>query len=227
MMFNFEPVAQAESLKRYTAKTFGWMFLGLAVTFGVMMATYYSGAVFFMMSTPVLFILAAAELGTVIVLSARVGKMSVGASRALFFFYAILNGLVFSTYFLYFHVSSLMLAFGVTSLYFGVMAGVGYFTKVDLSRLQPLLIGGLILIIVLNVLGIFFGFGGMERLLCFAGVALFLGFTAYDTQKIKALHAAYSHDPSMLARVSIFAALQLYLDFINLFLYILRLFNRD
>ncbi len=58
MMFNFEPVAQAESLKRYTAKTFGWMFLGLAVTFGVMMATYYSGAVFFMMSTPVLFILA-------------------------------------------------------------------------------------------------------------------------------------------------------------------------
>ena len=120
-----------------------------------------------------------------------------------------------------------MLAFGVTSLYFGVMAGVGYFTKVDLSRLQPLLIGGLILIIVLNVLGIFFGFGGMERLLGFAGVALFLGFTAYDTQKIKALHAAYSHDPSMLARVSIFAALQLYLDFINLFLYILRLFNRD
>ena len=81
--------------------------------------------------------------------------------------------------------------------------------------------------IVCNFLGMFFGFGGMERLFCFAGVAIFLGFTAYDTQKIKALYEAYSQDENMLKRASIISALQLYLDFVNLFLYILRLFSRD
>lgn len=227
MMFNFAPVAQAESLKRYTAKTFGWMTLGLALTFAVMVGSYASGLVQYMLSVPALMVLAGAELATVLILSARIGKLSVGAARGLFFFYAVLNGLVFSTYFLYFQVTSLIFAFGVTALYFGIMAGVGYFTKVDLSRLRTILIGGLILLIVFNFAGIFLGFGGMERLLCFAGVAVFLGFTAYDTQKIKALHAAFSHDPAMLARASIMSALQLYLDFVNLFLYILRLFDRN
>ena len=228
MMFNFAPVAQAEPLKTYMAKTFGWMFLGLATTFAVMVAAYLSGAVVLLLNYPAMMILLAAELITVIGLSARIGKLSIGAARGMFFLYAVLNGLVFSTYFLYFNATSLVFAFGVTGLYFGVMALVGYFTKVDLSRLQPILIGGLILLIVFNLLGMFFGFGGMERLLCFVGVAIFLGFTAYDVQKIKAMHAAYSHDTAMLARASILSALQLYLDFINLFLYILRLFgNRE
>lgn len=225
MMFNFAPVAQAESIQKYIAKTFGWMFLGLAATFAVMLATYFSGAVLYLLSYPVMLLLVAAELITVIGLSSRVSKLSVGAARGLFFLYAALNGLVFSTLFLQFHVTSLIFAFGVTALYFGIMAAVGFFTKVDLSRLQPLLLGGLILLVVFNVLGMFFSFSGLERLLCLVGVALFLGFTAYDMQKIKAFHAAYSHDPAMLARVSILSALELYLDFVNLFLYILRLFS--
>lgn len=213
------------SLKQHTAKTFGWMFLGLLATFVVMIGTYLTGAVVWFLSTPAMAILAILEIGTVIFLSARVGKMSIGATRALFFTYAVLNGLTFSTYFLYFKLPILMLSFGVTALYFGVMAAVGYFTAVDLSRIRPILISGLIFLIIFNFLGIFFGFGGMERIFCFAGVAIFLGFTAYDTQKIKALHAAYCHDESMLKRVSIMSALELYLDFINLFLYILRLFS--
>ena len=179
------------------------------------------------LSIPAMAILAALELITVFYLSARIGKLSVSASKVLFFIYAILNGLTFATYFLYFEVSVLVLAFGVTALYFGVMAAVGYFTSVDLSRIQPILISGLIFMIVCNFLGMFFGFGGMERLFCFAGVAIFLGFTAYDTQKIKALYEAYSQDENMLKRASIISALQLYLDFVNLFLYILRLFSRD
>lgn len=227
MMFNFEPVATAEPLKKYAAKTFGWMFLGLTMTFVIMMATYLSEAVLYLLSMPAMIVLCAAELITVLALSARIGKMSVGMSRMMFFVYAALNGLVFSTLFLEFKVTSLVFAFGVTALYFGVMAVVGYFTQVDLTKLQPILIGGLILLIVFNFLGMIWGFGGTERLICFAGVAIFLGFTAYDTQKIKAMHAAYSHDSEMLAKTSIFAALQLYLDFVNLFLYLLRLFNRN
>lgn len=227
MMFNFEPVAQAESVRRFTAKTFGWMTLGLALTFAVMVGSYTSGIVTYMLSIPMMMVLAGVELATVLTLSARISKLSVGAARGLFFFYAVLNGLVFSTYFLYFQVTSLIFAFGVAALYFGVMAAVGYFTKVDLSRLRTILIGGLILLIALNFIGIFLGFGGMERLLCFAGVAVFLGFTAYDLQKIKAMHAAFSHDSAMLARIAILSALQLYLDFVNLFLSILRLLDRN
>lgn len=216
---------EAESLQRYAAKTFGWMFLGLATTFAVMMASYITGAVLFMLSGPALMVLMLAEFATVLVLSANIGKFSIRASRGLFFLYAVLNGLVFSTYFLYFKVPTLVLAFGVTAVYFGVMAAVGYFTKVDLTSLRPILVGGVVMLIVFNVLGMFFGLGGFDRLLCFVGVGIFLAFTAYDTQKIKAYHAELSHNPEMLARAGIFAALALYLDFVNLFLYILRLFG--
>ena len=219
--------SKTQSLKKYTAKTFGWMFLGLMVTFCFMIGVYKSGLVMMLLSLPAMALLAALELGTVIFLSARVSKMSVAASRVLFFVYAILNGLTFSTYFFYFNVSALMLAFGVTAIYFGVMAVVGYFTSVDLSRLQPILISGLIFLVIFNLVAMFFDFGGMERLFCFVGVAIFLGFTAYDTQKIKALYEAYSHDENMLKRTAIISALQLYLDFVNLFLYILRLFSND
>lgn len=216
---------QTESLKNYAAKTFGWMFLGLALTFGIMMGAYLTGLVVFFLSPIAILALTLAEFGTVIVLSRNINKLSVGAARGLFFLYAILNGLVFSTLFLAFDVPALMLAFGVTAVYFGVMSAVGYFTQVDLTALRPILVGGLILLLIFNVLGMFFGFGGYERLICFAGVAVFLGFTAYDTQKIKAYYAEFEHNPEMLARAGIIAALALYLDFVNLFLYILRLFN--
>lgn len=171
-MYENSSPAQPVSVGRYTAKTFAWMFLGLAATFAVMVATYLSGLVTMFLSLPAMAILAILELITVFKLSASVGKLSTGAARAMFFLYAVLNGLTFSTLFLYFNAPSLVLAFGVTAVYFGVMAAVGYFTAVDLSRLRPLLTGGLVLMIVFNLLGMFFGFGGAERLLCFAGVAL-------------------------------------------------------
>ena len=224
-MYENNPATNTETVGRYTARTFGWMFLGLAVTFAVMVAAYMTGLSLALLSVPAILVLTLVELAVVFKLSASVGKISVGMSRGLFFLYAVINGLVFSTYFLYFKVPSLVFAFGVTALYFGVMAAVGYFTSVDLSRIRTLLFGGLILLIVFNLLGMFFGFGATERLICFAGVALFLAFTAYDTQKIKAYYAAYQYDARMLASVSIFAALQLYLDFINLFVHILRIFG--
>ncbi len=218
--------SKAQSLKTYTAKTFGFMFLGLLCTFAVMIGIYKTGLVTLLLSIPAMIILGAVELITVIYLSARIEKLSIPAAKVLFFIYAILNGLMFATYFLYFEVSVLVLAFGVTALYFGIMAAVGYFTSVDLSRIQPILVSGIIFLIIVNLLGMFFGFGGMERLVCFAGVALFLGFTAYDTQKIKALYQTYNQDEDMLKRASIISALQLYLDFINLFINILKLFSK-
>ena len=216
-----------ETVGRYTARTFLWMFAGLAVTFAVAIAGYITGFSFLLLFNTFTYIgLAIAQLVVVLVLSARVHSLSVPAARFLFFAYAALTGVTFSVYFIIFDVASLVLVFGVTALYFGAMAAFGYATKADLSRIRTVLLGGLIFLIVFAFLSMFLNLGGLERIYCLIGIAIFLGFTAYDTQKIKAFHAYYGHDPEMAAKASIFAALQLYLDFINLFLYLLRFLGR-
>ena len=218
----------AESVGVYTAKTFLWMFAGLLVTFLTAIGLVVSGLIVAVFSIPsVLMVLFVAEVAVVLVLSARINKMSVGAARALFFTYAVLNGIVFSVYLLYYDVFSLILVFGATALYFGGMALFGWVTKADLSRIRNILVGGLIFLIVFGLLSMFIpALGAFERVLCLGGIAVFLAFTAYDTQKIKAYYAAYQGDDLMLKKASIFSALQLYLDFINLFLYLLRFLGR-
>lgn len=218
---------QTESVGRYTAKTFGWMFAGLMLTFAVAFGGYVTGAVLYVFTVPYLYlILPIAEILVVIFLSARIQKLSVGMARTLFFVYAILNGVVFSSYFLIYQMTDLILVFGATSLFFGTMALVGYFTNADFSRLRGLLTGGLIFLLVFWVLAIFIDLSAFMTIACSIGFFIFLVFTAYDTQKIRAYHAYYSQNPEMAAKASIFSALGLYLDFINLFLYLLRLLGR-
>ena len=216
-----------EDVSTYTAKTFAWMFAGLLVTFGVAITGYVTGLIWYVFMIPAFHIvLLVSELAVVLILSARIQKLQVGTARALFFAYAVLNGLVFSAYFLIYQLSSLVLVFLMTGLYFGAMAAYGHFTKTDLSRLRPVLVGGLIFLIVFALVSLFLPMESMERLVCLAGIAIFMGFTAYDTQKIRAYYACYQGDPQMLSRASIFSALQLYLDFINLFLYLLRFLGK-
>lgn len=218
---------QVESVGAYAAKTFLWMFLGLLTTFGVALAGYLTGAIVYVFAIPYFsIVLLVAELAVVLVLSARIAKLSVPAARVLFFLYAILNGIVFSAYFLIFSLSSLILVFAATALYFGGLAAYGYFTKADLSRLRPILVGGLIFLLVVGVLSLFLPLGALDRICCLIGIAVFLGLTAYDTQKIRTYHAVYANDPEMASKASIFSALQLYLDFINLFLYLLRFLGK-
>lgn len=223
-----EGYTPAESVGQYTAKAFLWMFAGLAVTFLTALGLVESRLILWVFSIPSFHIvLLVATLAVVFILSGWLHKMSVGAARAMFFVYAVLNGIVFSAYLLAFDVFSLILVFGATALYFGGMAIFGWVTKVDLSRIRYILVGGLIFLIVFGLLSAFIpGLAIFDRLLCLAGVAIFLAFTAYDTQKIKAYYAAYQGDAAMLKKASIFSALQLYLDFINLFLYLLRILGR-
>ena len=217
-----------ESIGAYTAKTFVWMCLGLLATFFVAVTGYATGAIYFVFAIPYMhIILPVAELAVVVILSARIHKLSVGAARGLFFTYAVLTGIVFSAYFLVFRLSSLILVFLMTSLYFAGMAAYGYFTKTDLSRLRPILVGGLIFLIAFGLLSLFLPLGAMDRVVCLFGVAVFLGFTAYDTQKIRSCYYAFQNDPAMLERASIFSALSLYLDYINLFLYLLRFLGKS
>lgn len=219
----YEAAREYEPLERYTAKTFGWMFLGLMVTFLVAMTGYVTGLVWLVFAIPQMVLaLGIAELAVVLYMSARITKVSVGTARALFLVYSVLNGVVFSAYFLMYDLSSLVFIFGATSLFFGVMAAIGYFARVNLSNLRNFLVGGLVFLMVFWIASMFINLQRYEIVACSVGIFIFLLFTAYDTQKIKAYHQAYCHDGQMAGKASIFAALQLYLDFINLFLYLLR-----
>ncbi|MCI8837818.1 MAG: Bax inhibitor-1/YccA family protein [Hungatella sp.] len=223
----YRVMEEHESLERYTAKTFGWMFLGLMVTFLVAVTGYVTRLVLFVALVPQAFlVLGIAEVAVVLFLSARITKMSVGTARALFMVYSVLNGVVFSTYFLIYSLPSLVYVFGATSLFFGIMAAIGYFAKADLSRLRNFLVGGLVFLLVFWVASMFLNLQRFEVIACSVGIFIFLLFSAYDTQKIRAYHQVYCHDGEMAAKASIFAALQLYLDFINLFLYLLRVLGR-
>lgn len=222
------------SLGRYAARVFGIMFLGLLVTFVVGYYLAWTKSGFRLLVTafdrvPFLHLgLMVAELVLVFTLSSALQRLSPAAALALFFAYALLTGCTFGVIFLVYDVTSLVLAFGATALYFGGMAVFGWLTQIDLTRIRVLLTGGLIFLIVMNLLMLFIpGLQAADHLLCTVGVVVFLGLTAYDTQKIKGFYQAYQYDQAMLTKVAALAALQLYLDFVNLFLYVLRFLGRS
>ena len=221
--------ARAElTLNEYIARTFGWMFLGLLATFAVAAALNLSRYVYYIFAIPyALPVVTIAEFVVVIFFSTGILKRSVAVTRMLFFAYAVLNGIVFSAYFVIFEVANLIVIFGLTALFFGAFALYGRFTKTDLSRLRPLLIGGLIFLVIAGLLSLFVSFEPIERVICMVGIVVFLCFTAFDVQKIKANYAYFYGDGEILQKASIFSALQLYLDFINLFLYLLRFLGRN
>ncbi len=221
--------AKAElTLNQYVARTYGWMFVGLMITFVLAAALAYTGAVISLFSIPYLpMILLIAEVAVVLILSAGIQKRSVGVTRALFALYSLINGMVFSVYFVLYDVANLISIFGLTALFFGAFALYGRFAKTDLSRLRPLLIGGLIFLVIAGLLTLFINFTALERIVCMVGIVVFLCFTAYDNQKIRANYEYFYGDQVMLQKASIYSALQLYLDFINLFLYLLRFLGRN
>ena len=195
------------------------MFAGLLITLIVAISMYVTGAFIYVIRIPAWnFLLLAAELILVISLSARLEKMSVTAAKSMFFLYSA----VFSLYFLMFDLLSLWIAFGITAMFFGVMALIGYFGNINFSALRPFMTGGLIFLFVFWLLAMFIDLSAFETMVCGVGIFLFLIITAYDAKKIQAYYAYYGQNSEMAAKASVFSALQLYLDFINLFIYILR-----
>lgn len=216
------------TLNQYVSRTFFWMFAGLLVTFLTGYLSAITGAILYVFAVPYLnVLLLVAELVVVTVLSSRIHLLRVGTARGLFFAYAVLNGIVFAAYFLLFEVGTLMLVFAMTALYFGAFALYGHFTKQDLSGFRPFIVGGLLFLIVMGVISMFIPMGAVERIVCLGGIALFLCITAYDTQRIREYYAYYGGDAELLQKASIYSALQLYLDFINLFLYLLRFLGKN
>jgi len=231
----YSSAVQAENeitLQRYVAsvmrKVFGKMSLGLlatAVTSFLVLSSETMLSLLFS-SSAVMWILLAAELGLVLFLSARIDKMSSATATAMFYLYSVVNGLTLTPIFLLYTQTSIAMTFAITAGTFGAMALFGYVTKQDLSKFGSILFMALLGLIVCIVVNLFLGSSMLDLIISGAGVLIFVGLTAWDTQAIKRMCA--ETDPSMVSKVATMGALSLYLDFINLFLYLLRFFgNRN
>ena len=212
---------QTETIGQYTAKTFLWMVLGLMITFGVAIVSWLSGAVYFAYQAQIVVLIATLFLS--FTMAQRIERMSVGTAIAMFVAFSALFGLTLSVYLLLFDLTSVIFCFVATAVYFGALAAYGYLTHRDLSRLGTIAFSGLIFLILFGVVTWFIpSFTAFDQMVCILGIVIFLAYTAYDTQKIQAYYRYYAGFPDMLTKASTFSALQLYLDFLNLFLYLLR-----
>ena len=212
-----EPTMSASD---YMTRTYRWMACGLLITFAMAYLTATTSLIYLVDS--LYLVLTIAELALVFVLSSRVQTMSVGAARATFFGYALLNGMVLSYYFLVFSASTLIMALLATSLYYGTT------THKDLTGWGPRLMMALVAMIITGFVGMLFGFGfGGSVLYCGIGLVVFMLLTAYDTQKLSQLYSYYAGDSELAEKASIYGALTLYLDFINIFLYVVRLLGMN
>lgn len=221
--------------EQYTTRTFLWMMLGLVITFGVAILGWMTNLTLYLYAASPLvpIALGLVTLFMVITFSGRIEKMSVASAQTLFVVFSIVMGITVSSWLYLFQLFSVVLIFLMTALYFGALAAYGHFTSRSLAGYRPILLSGLIFLVVFGL--VLFGIvslfipdlSALESVYCLIGIAIFLGYTAYDTQRIREFYYYYSGYPDMMEKASIFSALQLYLDFINLFLYLLRFLGRQ
>ena len=231
----YSTAIQAEnelSLRRYVAsvmrKVYGKMTLGLLLTAFTSLLMLSSPAImsFLFRTTATIWILFAVEIGLVIYLSARIDKMSTTTATVLFYLYSALNGVALTPIFLAYTGASIAKAFVLTAGTFGIMTVAGYVTKKDLSKFGTFLFMARMGIILCSLVNLFMHSPMMDWCISIAAVLTFVGLTAWDTQAIKMMCA--EADPTMIGKVATMGALRLYLDFVNLFLHLLRLFgNRN
>lgn len=205
---------------------YAWMFYGLlltAVVAYIIISSDYLLGVF--SGSLVFYALLIAELIVVIILSARIRNMSPATAKLIFSFYAVLNGTTFAVIFLAYTGSSIVFVFLGTALLFGIMSIYGYTTKRDLSGIGHFAFMALIGLIVVSIIDIFFASQALDWITSWAGVIIFTALTAYDTQKISRLYDNLEQGEGEQS-ASILGALTLYLDFINLFIDLLRIFGR-
>jgi uncharacterized protein len=219
--------ARQEASTIFLAKVFNWMAIGLGLTGLVAFFTASSGLALQIVTSPLFFILIIAELGMVFYLSARVDKMQAATATGLFVAYAVVNGLTLSSIFLRYTGSSITGTFFITAGMFGAMAVYGLVTKRDLSGFGSFLFMGLIGIIIASLVNMFMQSSAMSWVISMAGVLVFTGLTAYDVQRIKGMgeQGIMTQGDEMIKKGAIMGALALYLDFINLFIMLLRFFG--
>lgn len=215
-------------MSKFFSKVYLWMFIGLLVSGGVAYYTSVTPGVRGLVYGAFSWILIL-ELVVVIAFSALRKKVSPLVAKILFIVYAAISGLTLSSVFLVYKLNSIGMVFIAAALMFGLMALYGYITKTNLSSFGKVLIFALLAIIIMSLINMFIGNGTFGIIISVISVVVFLGLTAYDMQALKAMYNYYSNDENELNKVAIYGALDLYLDFINIFLRLLQLFgkNRD
>lgn len=215
-------VSEAD-VRRYLLSVFNLMAGGLVLTGLVAYAGVMSGIYQKLLGTPLIYVVIFAPLGLVIYLSSRIQQMSVATAQICYWVYASLVGLSMGFVFLVYTGESIMNVFFITAGTFGAMSIFGYTTRADLSGMGSFLMMGLIGIIIASVVNLFMHSDAMGWIISVIGVIVFTGLTAYDVNKLKAFAVANGPYGEMADKGAIMGALSLYLDFINLFMMLLRL----
>lgn len=209
-------------------KVYVWMTLALVITGltsygvatspGILTAIYQNQILFWG--------LVIAEFALVFGVSAAINRISLSVATLMFILYSVINGALLSYIFLVYTTSSIATVFFITAGTFAAMAFVGYTTKTDLTSMGKFLLMGLIGLIIATVVNLFIKSSGFTLILSYVGVLIFVGLTAYDSQKIKQMLLQASDASEASQKIALLGALSLYLDFINLFIYLLRIFGR-
>ncbi len=216
-------VLAQESANAFMAKVYRWMFVGLALT-GVTSFVVASSPALLEAVYPLWLPLLIGEFVMVLAFTWMAPRASTAVAAGMFLVYAFMNGLTFSVLFLIYTSGSIAAVFGITAAMFGAMSIYGTVTKKDLSSWGGFLFMGLIGLIIAGLVNVFLQSPAISWVASLVGVVVFTGLTAYDTQKLRKIHANSGY--SSAGSLSIMGALILYLDFVNLMLYLLRLFGR-
>lgn len=203
------------------SKMFGWLFIGLLITFvsgyalslnEIVLANVLSIGII-----PIIII----ELVVAVLMGFRIQKMNPLTAKICYILYSIVTGVTFSTIFITFEMSSIIMVFLITALLFGLLAAYGYFTKRDVTKIGNMLFVALIAIIIISIINIFLRNSSIELGISIISVIIFMGYVIYDMNNIKYLLSSLDDD-----KASVYGAFQLYLDFINIFIRLLELFGK-
>lgn len=205
----------------FLVKVFAWMFMGLFATGLISYITYSTGFIYNIATQGTWTIIGIIELVVVIMFNACFRKLSPFWASVLFFVYSIINGITLSTIFVVFELSSIILAFFATAVFFGLLSLIGYKTDKDLSKIGTIAMVALIVCLIVSVINIFLGATILDIILNWVVLIIFAVLTMYDVQKIK------YYENAMPEKAHIYGAMDLYLDFINIFIRILNIFGRS
>jgi len=205
------------------SKIFFWMFIGLAITFATGYYVSINENMLYNVFSKYYIFLIIAEIVVVIWLSAKIRKMKPTTAKVLFCLYSFITGLTFSSIFVVYKMTSIISVFGITALIFLIFALIGYFTKLDLTKLSTYLFMGLIGVIICSLINMFVGSSTFDLGITIVALIIFIAYIAYDIQVIKRNLYQISEEDNL----AIYGALQLYLDFINIFLRLLQLFGKS
>ena len=213
-------------MSKFFSKVYLWMFIGLLTSGVVAYYTAVTESMLYFVSRYFTFIIIL-ELIVVIAFTALRRKVSPLVAKILFLVYSIISGITLSSIFLVYEIGSIGMVFLSSALMFGLLAIYGYVTKTSLTSLGKILLFALIAVVIMSIINMFIGNSSFSIFISIVSIVIFLGLTAYDMQKLKAVYNYYENDEAELSKASIYGALDLYLDFINIFLDLLRLFGKS